>query len=227
LSDTNDPIVAIKRSFASRLWRIHGQSGASLIIVLIMLGVIALTSAATLRNAISNERVSHNFRMHLLAQQYAEAGLRYCERQLTLTDASSIEGLKESNLFAASGSVTPAWRKRGNWNGSGVDSASRMTVPEAVVVSSESAFKPGKLPDCLVEKQTLESGAVYVITARGFSSDYTADARGFTATGSVVWLQTLAVTQRSAVTDPLQDPQPSTLTLEDRTWRRILNPPIF
>ncbi len=176
-----------------------------------MLGVIALTSAATLRNASSNERVSNNFRMHALALQYAEAGLRYCETQMTLADASRINAFKESKLFVSSGSAMAAWRKRGTWSAG--SSVARTTVPATFVVSSESAFKPGKLPDCVAEKQTLDNGAVYVITARGFSSDYTADARGFSVTGSVVWLQTLLSIQESLVAD--------------RTWRRILNPPIY
>ncbi len=176
-----------------------------------MLGVIALTSAAALRNASSNERVSNNFRMHALAQQFAEAALRYCETQITLADASRINALKESNLFVTSGSATPAWRKRANWSAGSY--VARTSVPTAFVVSSESAFNPAKLPDCLVEKQTLESGAVYVITARGFSAGYTVDARGFTVTGSVVWLQTLLSIQDSVVAD--------------RTWRRILNPPFY
>ena len=207
----NHPIIGLRRIFANRRWRGAVQRGASLIIVLIMLGVIALTSAASLRNASSNERVSNNFRMHALAQQYAEAALRYCEAQMTLADASRVNALKESNLFVTSGSTTPAWRKQGTWSvGS---SAARTTVPEAFVVSSESAFKPGKLPDCVVEKQTLDNATVYVITASGFSSDYTADGRGFKVTGSVLWLQTLLSIQGSAAVD--------------RTWRRILNPPIY
>jgi len=207
----NHPIIGLRRIFANRCWRGAVQRGASLIILLIMLGVIALTSAASLRSASSNERVSNNFRMHALAQQYAEAALRYCETQMTLADAPRVNALKESNLFVTSGSTTPAWRKQGTWSvGS---SAARTTVPEAFVVSSDSAFKPGKLPDCVVEKQTLDNATVYVITARGFSSDYTADGRGFTVTGSVLWLQTLLSIQGSAAVD--------------RTWRRILNPPIY
>ena len=98
-----------KISFASQRKRDSVQSGVSLIIVLIMLGVIALTSAATLRNASSNERVSNNFRMQVLAQEYAEAALRYCESQLTLADATRVDALKESNLLAVSGSTTPAF----------------------------------------------------------------------------------------------------------------------
>ena len=202
------------------------QGGVSLIIVLVMLGVIALMSAATLRNASSNERISNNFRMQVLAQQYAEAALRYCETQLTLADASRVETLREANL---SGSAAPAWRQRGSWTGAGgtgSTAASRTTVPEAVVVSASSAFKPGQLPECVVEKQALAGGVVYVITARGFSPDYTADARGFSVTGSVRWLQTLVAIQRSVVADPPAEPNLSAGTLTDRTWRRILNPPI-
>ena len=201
----------------------------SLIIVLIMLGVIALMSAATLRMANSNEQVSNNFRMHVLAQQYAEAALRFCEVQLTLADASRVETLRESNLPVTSGSASPAWRQRANWTGTGGPSdarASRTSVPEAFVVSSASAFKPGQRPDCVVEKQALDGGIVYVITARGFSPNYTADARGFTVTGSVLWLQTLVAIKRSVVADPPVEPNLSAGTLTDRTWRRILNPPI-
>jgi type IV pilus assembly protein PilX len=202
------------------------QGGVSLIIVLIMLGVIALMSAATLRNASSNERISNNFRMQVLAQQYAEAALRYCETQLTLADASRVESLREANL---SGSASPAWRQRASWTGAGGTgsaAASRTSVPEAVVVSASSAFKPGQLPECVVEKQAVQGGVVYVITARGFSPDYTADARGFSATGSVRWLQSLVAVQRSVVADPPVEPNLSAGTLTDRTWRRILNPPI-
>ena len=66
-----------------------GQRGVSLLIVLIMLVIIGLTSAASLRSASSNERISNNFRMHALAEQYAEAALRYCETQLTLADGAT------------------------------------------------------------------------------------------------------------------------------------------
>jgi type IV pilus assembly protein PilX len=205
------------------------QIGVSLVIVLIMLGVIALMSAATLRNASSNERVSNNFRMQVLAQQYAEAALRYCETQLMLADASRLETLKEANLVVVAGSTSPVWRQRASWTGTGGPTggaASRTTVPESVVVSSDSAFKPDQLPDCVVEKQAVDGGIVYVITARGFSPDYTADARGFTVTGSVLWLQTLVAVKRSVVADPPVEPNLSSGTLADRTWRRILNPPI-
>ncbi len=201
------------------------QHGVSLIIVLIMLGVIALMSAATLRNASSNERVSNNFRMQVLAQHYAEAALRYCEMQLTLADGLRVTTLKESNLAVSSNTLT--WRQRVSWTGAGGVVASRISVPEAVVVSADSPFKPGLLPECMVEKQALDGGLVYVVTARGFSPDYSADGRGFTLKGSVVWLQTWLSIQRSVVADLPAEANASAGTLADRTWRRILNPPIY
>ena len=94
----NNPCASLLPVSASRCWRRSAQNGVSLIIVLIMLAVIALMSAATLRNASSNERVSNNFRMQVLAQQYAEAALRYCEAQLTLADTSRVDALREANL---------------------------------------------------------------------------------------------------------------------------------
>ncbi len=221
MKNRQDMLIGVSTKFGLRRDSLHG---ASLIIVLILLGVIALTSAATLRNASSNERVSNNFRMHLLAQQYAEAALRYCEMQLTQADGSRVATLKESNLVDYSAS--PAWRQRATWTGSGATAASRTAVPETFVLSSSSAFKPGQLPECVVEKKAVDGGSVYVITARGFSSDYTADGRGFTVTGSVVWLQTLATVQRSMVADPPSEPSLSAGTMADRIWRRILNPPI-
>lgn len=203
------------------------QRGVSLLIVLIMLVVIGMTSAASLRSASSNERISHNFRMHALAEQYAEAALRYCETQLTLADGARVDSLKEASLRAFTGAAYPAWANPLTWTGTGGASASLTSVPEAVVKSAESAFKPMQLPQCAVEKQSLAltlngapAGAadVYVITARGFSTDYSASPQGASLTGSVVWLQSLVSVRRAAPADAG--------TLADRVWRRIINPPV-
>jgi type IV pilus assembly protein PilX len=211
--------------FVRRYKRRSAHFGASLIIVLILLGVVALTSAATLRNASVNERISNNFRMQLLAQQAAEAALRYCETQLTLADESRIASLKESKLSV--NAAAPAWRQRSHWTGdSGGASAFRTSVPESVVVSAGSAFKPAQLPECVVDKQAIDGGVMYVVTARGFSPDYMADSRGFTLKGAVVWLQTGLAIRRTAASNLPTDSPASAGTLADRTWRRILNPPI-
>lgn len=204
-----------------------GQRGVSLLIVLIMLVIIALTSVASLRSASSNERISNNFRMHALAEQYAEAALRYCETQLTLADAVRADSLKEASLRAFTGAAYPAWVNPLTWTVAGGASASLTRVPEAVVRSADSAFQPAQLPQCAVEKLSIPltqnaqpAGAadVYVITARGFSTDYSASPQGVSLTGSVVWLQSLVSVRRAAAADAG--------TLADRVWRRIINPPV-
>ncbi len=204
-----------------------GQRGVSLLIVLIMLVIVGLTSAASLRNAISNERISHNFRMHALAEQYAEAALRYCETQLALADGARVDSLKEASLRAFTGTAYPAWANPLTWTGAGGAFASLTRVPETLVASADSAFKPSQLPQCAVERLSIPltqngvpAGAAdaYVITTRGFSTDYSASPQGASLTGSVVWLQSLVSVRRAAAADAG--------TLADRVWRRIINPPV-
>lgn len=206
---------------------IAGQRGVSLLIVLIMLVVIGLTSAASLRSASSNERISNNFRMHALAEHYAEAALRYCETQLTLADSARVNSLQDASLRAFTGAAYPAWANTLTWTGAGGAAASLTRVPEALVASADSAFKPAQLPQCAVENLSIPltqngepAGAadVYVITARGFSTDYSASVQGFSLTGSVVWLQSVVSVRRAA--------KAGAGTLADRVWRRIINPPV-
>ncbi len=206
---------------------ITGQRGVSLLIVLIMLVVIGLTSAASLRSASSNERISNNFRMHALAEHYAEAALRYCETQLTLADSARVNSLQDASLRAFTGAAYPAWANTLTWTGAGGAAASLTRVPEALVASADSAFKPAQLPQCAVESLSIPltqngepAGAadVYVITARGFSTDYSASAQDVSLTGSVVWLQSVVSVRRAA--------KAGAGTLADRVWRRIINPPV-
>ncbi len=201
------------------------MQGASLIIVLVLLVVIGLTSAASLRNASSNERVSHNFRMHWLAEQYAEAALRYCQSQLLLADDERVSSLQESVLMAFSKTAAPGWANPQTWSGSGGAYASLTSVAQAFVESLDSAFVPQMLPQCVVERQALPllqngvsvgSADAYVITARGFSPDYREIGPGVRS-GAVVWLQCRLSIQRAALG--------AAGTLADRVWMRIINPP--
>lgn len=167
------------------------QAGVSLIIVMMMLVIIGITSAATIRNATSSEKLTNNIRVQYLAQQYAEAALRYCESELTKPEASRVTTLAEVNLVQTALGGTPAWSQTVTWTGSGGASASKTVLPENRIKSPDSAFRPATLPECVVEKQVMADGNLaYVITARGFSTDYkAATGTGVTTNGSVVWLQ--------------------------------------
>lgn len=171
------------------------QTGVSLIIVLVMLVIIGITSAAAIRNATSSEKLTNNIRVQNLAQQYAEAALRFCEAELAKADASRVVTLAEVNIVQTAYGANPAWNQAVTWTGGGGASASKTVLPESQVKSTDSSFKPVTMPECVAEKQVMaDANMAYVITARGFSPDYKADAAtGITTSGSVVWLQSTVI----------------------------------
>ncbi len=90
-------------------------------------------------------------------------------------------------------SALPGWSDAATWTGgSGLASASRYTLV-AADLSGADAVAPGTMPQCVVELQTMGSPTfqMAVITARGFSTDYQADASGNTMRGAVFWLQSI------------------------------------
>ncbi len=165
------------------------QRGVSLIITLIMLVIIGLTASAAMRGSISSERVVNNMRAEALAQQYAEAALRYCETQMNLPSAARIPQLADASLTTVAVGGSPTWQVSGTWVGGG---ASQITVPDTWIESVDSSFTP-PAPECFVEFQLLpDTRTAVLVTARGFSPDHTADATtGRTLSGSVVWLQSM------------------------------------
>lgn len=169
------------------------QRGTTLIVVLIMLVVIGLSAASSMRNAVSGEKITNNLRLDALAQQYAELGLQYCERQMALPSAARTElALQDAALPAATPVASAIWSASATW----------LNTPTTVIQISNatnlisgvnSSVTPGRNPECLVEPVTLGAGTpTFLITARGFSPGYTADPdTGATLSGSVVWLQSM------------------------------------
>lgn len=170
--------------------RMRNQQGISLIIVLIMLIIIGISASSAMRTATSEQKVTNNTRAQGTAQQFAEAALRYCEGQFLLATAARTEPkLQTANVVATpAGANTPsAWENTANW---AAGSAILVTVPQNIV-SDANTNAPSTLPQCMAELQTMgnPSFQVTVITARGFSPDYAANADGTTKQGTVVWLQ--------------------------------------
>jgi Tfp pilus assembly protein PilX len=168
------------------------QKGISLVIVLIMLVIIGITAATSMRSATSEMRATNNLRLEASAQQYAEAALRYCEEQLRQPDSARVATLKAAviptSTFALSG-----WEDPATWTGnSGRASASRTAIPTANI-SNASTIAPTFNPECVAELQTVGSPSftITVVTARGFSPDYARNNTGVTTSGSVVWLQSI------------------------------------
>ncbi|MBN8486856.1 MAG: hypothetical protein J0M20_03845 [Burkholderiales bacterium] len=161
----------------------------TLIIALVMLVVIGLASAAVMRSSLTSDVVSNNARVHTLAQQAAQLALRFCETQIELESKDWVGGF---TIHAASAG-NPYWQSFETWHGGGAVSA--VNLPDAVLGSEDSSFKPTTVPQCLAEwTDTVPGGKTIIVTARGFSPDYDQTGDGRQTAGSVVWLQsTLSV----------------------------------
>lgn len=158
------------------------QQGAAMIISMVLLTVIGMASAAVMRNALNADQLANNLRAQSLAAQYAEVGLRYCERQML-----SKTGLVPLQNEPASGFL---WQTFANWFGGARIATS---IPAGTLTSANSSFTLAKAPECLAEKDTLISDGtqVIIVTARGFSPDYTEDSNGRGLTGAAVWVQSI------------------------------------
>ena len=177
------------RKFISQSPRAH--RGVSLIIVMILMIIIGITASTAMRNASSEQRATNNQRMEATALQYAEAALRYCEAQMAISPASSRTAPKLTGAIPGpfDPGPTAGWWDTATWTGSsGLASSTRTVVPSNIIQDNvATTVLPNRWPECVVETQT---GGITVITARGFSTDYTWDVpTGRTLTGAVVWLQ--------------------------------------
>ncbi len=169
------------------------QTGAVLVIALILMGVIAVSTAMAMRLSLFGEMVSYNLRAQNLALQAAESGLRHCERLIVTA--------RDSTVMVQTGlPLTDEWADPALWTSAGHD------VPAAQL---DDAVPYAQLPRCLIRHMTLAQfrggeapspGAVsvesrgippervvfYRVTARGFSPDYREN-----VSGAEVWLQTM------------------------------------
>ena len=147
--------------------------GFVLVVALIMLVIISLLAAVSVRNATSSESVSGSVRTTELATQAAEIALRYCE---------------DAVMQIASGSVTlatvptvlsyvepPQWKNMASWDTAGTTLT--FVIPTTSVNPGTATTTYKRAPECMVEREPmLANGAIsatstYVITARGFGPE--------------------------------------------------------
>nr|WP_295785138.1 PilX N-terminal domain-containing pilus assembly protein [Rhodoferax sp.] len=179
--------------------RERASRGISLIIVLILMIIIGITASTAMRNATSEQRATNNQRMEASAQQYAEAALRYCESEMQILPPVNRHEASLQGIIPATtgpGPTASGWEDPLSWppNPSspptgGRASASWLRVPNNVIQDTTNTVLPTFRPECVVESMT---GFGIVITARGFSPDYSRDlSSGITTSGAVVWLQSV------------------------------------
>jgi len=163
------------------------QAGAVLIVALVLLVAVGLISVAAMRGALGADQLAGGVRSRMLASQFAQIAIRYCERQLGQADFVLTAPADDDGDLHTPGPTH--WRVLANW----ADPFQRHEVPAELMGSDASAFVPRQRPQCMAEQAWLEDGVteVILVTARGFSPDYTADRRGWTRSGAVVWLQSM------------------------------------
>jgi len=167
------------------------QRGVVLVVSLIILGVLSLLAATSLRNVGLTESLANNVRTTELATRAAEIALRYCEENaatLVVTDTGG-----------------PFWNVKNSADLSYWDSSTSKNkkyyniIPTADLNQSGMSTTFRRSPECMVEKQVIaqqdETGAIvsadsYIITARGFGPEVeAADSSRSRPKGTEVWLQ--------------------------------------
>jgi type IV pilus assembly protein PilX len=179
----------------------QAQRGVVLIVSLILLAVISLLAAFSIRNATSSEAVSGNVRTTQLANQAAEIALRYCEDVVVQTFSPTPTFVVTPPPLPLAYRSPPYWSEKDgsgnlkNWDTSASISAGNAfqtvptpqstpavttttaftTVPTSVINGSVTYKRP---PECMIESMQVQdaSGALnntstYVVTARGFGPE--------------------------------------------------------
>lgn len=158
------------------------QHGVVLIVALVMLVIIGLSSAAVMRNALSADVVTNNTRSEALATEAAQIALKHCENAI-LTTGGGVTIQTES---------TPArWTVFRNWHDT-TAIATRLTANQVRAANAAMTLTTEQRPQCLAEATGISgpSGTqAVIVTARGFSPDYTQTTNGRQVSGAVVWLQ--------------------------------------
>jgi hypothetical protein len=178
----------------------HTQTGAVLIIVLIMLALLSMTAATSMRNAQSTEAISGSTRNTELASQAAEIALNYCEDYVSQVSRGCDKLITDPYILPFAD--PPAWKT----------GAAKWDAPNTQIIVLPLSYMGAtpiykRAPECLMEFINKKSNfCAVVITARGFGPEVApAGPLRLRPVGTEVWLQTHI------------NPQ----TLESRSWRQI------
>ena len=182
------------------------QAGVVLMVAMIMLIIISLLAAITVRNATSSEGINANLRQTQLATQAAETALRYCEDAainlvnegtgtfaFTSPSGSAISALALANVAAspALGATSTAVVTT-NWDTT-TDNG-QLILPISTVNLSGVTTTFARPPECMIQRAMPDVAQSYLsvltITSRGFGPEVpAANNTRARPVGSEVWLQ--------------------------------------
>jgi type IV pilus assembly protein PilX len=165
------------------------QQGVVLVIALIMLALLSILATMSIRGASSTEQVSNQSRLKELAQQAAEAALRFCEQQVQANAANPNTGFPPA---IAPVGIPYIWETMSNWDGPNISSSLR-PVPIAAAGDAGSAVYFFRAPECMSQYMSPADDNVFVTTARGFGPDVKTNANP--PKGTELWLQSVVTIQ--------------------------------
>jgi type IV pilus assembly protein PilX len=185
----------------------QSQRGVALFIALIVLVVISLLAATSIRNASTTVGVSGNVRTTELATQAAEIALQHCELavlSIVREDSGTTDSYDRGGVTLPTSTATSSWGDMDEWDAS--SSAKVFQIPLTMVNQTGMGATYKRPPECMVErlivttveledpdadpltyKAVQDTDSKFLITARGFGPEV---AKGTgRPVGSEVWLQ--------------------------------------
>jgi type IV pilus assembly protein PilX len=176
------------------------QRGVVLIVALILLMILSMTAAYSIRGAGSSELVANNTRTQHLAMQSAEAALRYCEtgvvnsNMLLSTPTLVLSPLLTPTAAPSGPSVTYTWQGLSSWDGTGSAGAVSVIAASSLALNDSSSGLYKRSPECMAQYMQTANTHRVIVTARGFGPDVAAaDSNRTAPKGSEVWLQSTLV----------------------------------
>jgi Tfp pilus assembly protein PilX len=171
------------------------QRGIVLIVALVMMALIAISTAMVMKGALFQDKISANQRARSLAFNAAEMALRYCEARVTANAITAEQSSIPVTEIVAFGQ-TQAWQDINNWN-----SSTYRTIVPSTFAFDGSNITFSRAPECMIQKLDLRDATnqapagstaaapeAYIVTARGFSPDY-AEQNNLPTSGTAIWLQ--------------------------------------
>lgn len=171
----------------------HDQSGVVLVVALIMLMLLSILASISVRGALSTEQIANQSRQKVLAQQAAEAALRFCEQQIQVYELDPTKGFAAQAAPVGAG-VQFSWQNTGNWDA--IDAAvnpfvateNLKTTAFAAAGDAGAVVYFARQPECMSQYTAPANTKTFVTTARGFGPEV-GEKDGNVPKGAEVWLQ--------------------------------------
>ena len=182
-----------------------GQQGVVLAVSLIMLMMLSILASVSVRGASGSEQIANQSRQRALAQQAAEAALRFCEQQVQANadaDPATIGFAPEAAPVGAGvpfswepGAAGAGQAAMSNWDANSAAENPYFATNnlKAVVFAAQgdaalfTYFR--RQPECMSQYVTPANNLLFVTTARGFGPDVEGKTNGNIPVGTEVWLQ--------------------------------------